>query len=69
LRWLGAHDTPGLAVATEAFDILASEAKTLQFKAARAVVLKKPVLFAPMFEIMHRAFATAQEALSSWASG
>lgn len=69
LRWLDAHETPGLTAATEAFDVLASEAKTLQFKAARAVVLKKQVAFAPMFEVMHKAFATARDALLSWASG
>jgi hypothetical protein len=69
LRWLSERETPGLTAAAEAFDALGSEAKTLQFKAARAVVLKKPVAFAPMFETMHKAFATARDALSSWASG
>jgi Domain of unknown function (DUF1839) len=73
LRWLGERghgsDTPALTAAADAFDALGSEAKTLQFKAARAVVLKKPVAFAPMFEVMHKAFAAARETLCSWASG
>jgi hypothetical protein len=67
LRWLGERDTPGLTQAADAFEQLASEAKTVQFKAARAVVLKKPVAFAPMFETMQGSFDTARNALRSWA--
>jgi hypothetical protein len=67
LRWLGERDVQGLSAAAAAFDVLGSEAKTLQFKVARAVVLKKQVAFAPMFEAMQQAFSTAQSALFAWA--
>ncbi len=69
LHWLGERETAGLAAAAQAFALIASEAKTLQFKAARAVVLKKQVAFAPMFERMEESYRVAREALSSWALG
>jgi hypothetical protein len=69
LAWLEQRETPGLAAAAQAFEALASEAKTVQFKAARAVVLKRPVDFAPMFERMTAAYKTARDALAAWTLG
>jgi hypothetical protein len=68
LCWLGERETPGLGDAAQAFALIASEAKTLQFKAARAVVLKKQVAFAPIFERMQEAYATARAALTAYCS-
>jgi hypothetical protein len=69
LRWLEHHQEKRLFHAAEAFETLASQAKTLQFKAARAVVLHKPVDFAPMFDAMEHAWDTARSCLLGWASG
>jgi hypothetical protein len=62
-RWLGTLGQSGLNEATAAFDTLATQAKTLQFKAARAVMLQRPVDFAPMFDPMEAAWETALGAL------
>ena len=59
MRWLSERGERGLDEFAAAFDTLASQAKTLQFKAARAVVLKKPVDFAPMLDAMQAAWETA----------
>jgi hypothetical protein len=59
MRWLGARGEEDLDGIAQAFDTLASQAKTLQFKAARAVVLKRPVDFAPMLDAMEGAWETA----------
>jgi hypothetical protein len=67
LRWLSEHTTQDLSPAIEAFDTLSSQAKLLQFKSARAVVLKKTVEFGPMFESMERAWASARHCLVGWA--
>jgi hypothetical protein len=69
LRWLEQHGQAGLGAAAEAFDTLSGEAKTLQFKAARAVVLKRPVDFAPIFDAMERAWDSAKSCLVGWAPG
>jgi hypothetical protein len=67
LRWLTEQGTHDLGPAIEACDALASQAKMLQFKLARALVLKKPVEFTPMFEAMERAYGTARACLAHWA--
>ncbi|HEX6242394.1 MAG TPA: DUF1839 family protein, partial [Polyangiales bacterium] len=67
LRWLSEQGVHDLLPAIEACDALSSQAKLLQFKAARAAVLKKPVEFAPMFEAMGRAWSGARECLTKWA--
>lgn len=64
LRWLSEQGTHDLVPAIEAYDALASQAKLLQFKTARAVVLQKPVEFGPMFEAMERAWSNAQRSLA-----
>lgn len=69
LRWLETHGEQRLFHAAEAFDTLSGQAKTLQFKAARAVVLRKPVDFAPMFDAMEHAWDNARSCLLGWASG
>jgi hypothetical protein len=67
LRWLEEQGTQDLSPAIESFDALASQAKLVQFKLARALVLKKPVEFAPMFEAMERAWESAHACLARWA--
>jgi hypothetical protein len=64
MRWLGERGELGLEDITQAFDTLASQAKTIQFKAARAVVLKRPVDFAPMLDAMEAAWETAVAGLA-----
>jgi hypothetical protein len=61
--WLTAHGESGFEDATAAFETLATQAKTLQFKAARAVMLQRSVDFAPMFDPMEAAWETAMRAL------
>jgi hypothetical protein len=63
VRWLEARGETDLQSVAEAFETLSSQAKTLQFKAARAVVLKRPVDFAPMLNAMESAWTTALETL------
>lgn len=62
-RWLAEGGEGGLDAATAAFETLATQAKTLQFKAARAVMLKRSVDFAPLFDPMESAWETALGAL------
>ncbi|MDB4975703.1 MAG: hypothetical protein JWN48_4044 [Myxococcaceae bacterium] len=59
LDWLTARGVPELETARTAFATLSSQAKTVQFKTARSVMLKREVDFAPMFEAMQVAWATA----------
>ncbi|MDB4990692.1 MAG: hypothetical protein JWN04_5870 [Myxococcaceae bacterium] len=59
LDWLTARGVSDLATAKAAFETLSSQAKTVQFKTARSVMLKRDVDFAPMFEAMTAAWATA----------
>lgn len=63
-RWLTEHGERGLEEATSAFEALGSGAKTLQFKAARAVMLQRSVDFAPLFEPMEVAWETAMRVLT-----
>jgi Domain of unknown function (DUF1839) len=67
LGWLSQHTTQDLSQVIEAFETLSSQAKLLQFKTARAVVLKKPVEFDGMFDAMEHAWASARHRLVSWA--
>ena len=64
MRWLEARGEQELEPIAQAFDTLASQAKTLQFKAARAVVLKRPVDFTPMLDAMEAAWETALSGLA-----
>ncbi len=61
--WLGRQGEGGLEQAGEAFAALAEYTKAVQFKAARAVLLKRPVDFAPMFDAMERAWERAIDEL------
>jgi hypothetical protein len=63
LRWLGERGTRGLERAAQALDDLAGHAKTVQFKAARAVLLRRPVDFAPLLSEMEQAWQTAFDEL------
>ncbi len=65
VRWLAEHGERGLEASAECFDTLASQAKSLQFKAARAVLLKRPVDFSPMFDAMELAWHKAMEELDA----
>jgi hypothetical protein len=73
LRWLAQQNAGGLlrkdasalVSAAEAFENLSSHTKTVQFKAARAVVLHRPVDFAPLFQDMEQAWQTAMQCLQS----
>jgi hypothetical protein len=69
LRWLaGQHVTAGpaaLTTAADAFQTIATGAKTLQFKVARSVNTKKPFDSAPMFDAMERAWDTAMTQLTA----
>lgn len=64
LRWLSARGQTGLDPAISAFETLAGQGKTLQFKAARAVLLKRPVDFAPMLDAMETAWTVGTRALA-----
>jgi hypothetical protein len=63
LAWLNARGEEGLVEAEAAFGILASQAKTLQFKTARAVLLKREVDLTPMLDAMESAWEGALGAL------
>ena len=65
MHWLGDHGESGLEVAAQAFDTLASQSKALQFKTARAVMLKRPVDFTPMLSAMELAWSQAMSELQS----
>jgi hypothetical protein len=64
LRWLGKHDRPTLGGAATQFDTIASQAKALQFKLARAVNTKKPANVQETFDVMDRARTEAFAVLS-----
>lgn len=64
VAWLSAYGHDGLSPAETAFATLASQAKTLQFKAARAVLLKRPVDFSGMLDAMESAWTLAMQTLS-----
>jgi hypothetical protein len=64
LRWLERHDLPALGNAAVAFDSIASQAKALQFKVARAVNTKKPANVQETFDTMDRAWSEAFAILS-----
>jgi hypothetical protein len=59
MGWLLSRGEQGIEPVQQCFDTLASQAKGLQFKAARAVLLKKNVDFAPMFDAMQDAWERA----------
>jgi len=48
LDWLTAHDVPNLEPARDAFNLLSTGAKTLQFQLARAMARKKPLSLTPV---------------------
>ena len=56
LGWLAQHGDAVAAEAREPCEALASAAKTLQFKAARAVMLKRPAEFEGLFDGMQAAW-------------
>jgi hypothetical protein len=64
IRWLMENGERDLARAAEAFDTLSGQSKALQFKAARAVLLKRPVDFSPMLNAMEGAWSIATRVLS-----
>jgi len=59
LAWLEGRGERGLTRAREAFAGLASQAKTLQFKTARSVMLKRDADFTPMLDEMQSSWETA----------
>jgi hypothetical protein len=56
VRWLEAGGERGLERAAEGCDVIATTAKTLQFKAARAVNTRRPLDATPMLEMMAAAW-------------
>jgi hypothetical protein len=65
LRWLAAHGAAGLDEAAAAFDDLASQAKAVQFKAARAALMKRPVDVAPALREMAQSWRVGMDRLQS----
>lgn len=63
VRWL---DPSALEQVATAFDTLAGEAKTLQFKAARAALLGRSVDVAPLFSTMESAWSAALAGLRAY---
>jgi hypothetical protein len=63
LGWLSERGVAGLDTAKTAFETLSSQAKTVQFKTARSVMLKRDVDFSPMFDAMTTAWDTAMQEL------
>jgi hypothetical protein len=63
LRWLEAQGEGGVAEAAADFDAISSTAKTLQFKTARAVNLKKPVDFAPLIDALEQRWESGMRRL------
>ncbi len=59
LRWLEPDDAPELQLALAAFETIATNAKALQFKVARAVNTHKPIDCNPLFDAMEAAWETA----------
>lgn len=62
--WLRAHDVAGLEVARDAFGLLATGAKTMQFQLARAMARKKPINLSPVDD-MAATWQTAMDHLKS----
>jgi hypothetical protein len=65
VQWLEGLGEGGLGTARADFGTLASTAKTMQFKMARAVVLKRTVEFEPMLEVMAAAWERALTTLDA----
>jgi Domain of unknown function (DUF1839) len=65
LRWLAARGECGLGPAAEACEGIATTAKTLQFKAARAVSTQKPIDPAPLLEAMATFWDEAMRTLTA----
>ena len=63
LGWLAQHGDAAAAQAREPCETLASHAKTLQFKAARAVMLKRAVDFEGLFDGMQAAWEQVYQPL------
>jgi len=63
MRWLSTNGETGLEAAAEAFEVLSSQAKAVQFKTARAVMLKRPVDFSSMLDAMQSAWSTGMGVL------
>ncbi len=65
MQWLTAHEQSGFEEAAKAFEVIGTQSKTLQFKAARAVVLKRAVDFAPMLDAMEQAWQHGMDSLDT----
>jgi hypothetical protein len=69
LRWMAHHDAHAnqlaLHEAADAFTVISSNAKTLQFKVARTVSTRKPADIAPLFDAMEEAWITAGARLTT----
>jgi hypothetical protein len=65
LRWLGGHGEPGLDRAAENCALIATTAKTLQFKTARAVNTRKVLDAAPMLDSMALAWDETMDTLAA----
>lgn len=63
LRWLGARGSAGLGEAADAFDNLSGQAKAVQFKAARAALLRRPVELAPALGEMEQSWREGMDRL------
>ena len=63
LGWLGARGLDGVDDARAGCELIASHAKTLQFKAARAVMLKRAAEFDGLFDEMERAWTAVYDGL------
>jgi len=69
LRWLEASGETGLACAAEACQLIATVAKALQFKTARAVATRRPLDATPMLEAMATAWDETMATLTSRYAG
>ena len=68
LRWLEASGEPGLDRIAGRCDDIATTAKTMQYKTARAVATRRPFDAAPLLETMAIAWEETMAALSPYAS-
>lgn len=64
MDWLESHDVTGLEVARDAFNLLATGAKTMQFQLARSMARKKPLNLTPIDD-MANTWQTAMNHLKS----
>lgn len=62
--WLTGHDVPGLEPVRDAFALLSTGAKTMQFQLARSMARKKPINLIPVDE-MAGTWQTAMDHLKS----